>query len=322
MTAREQDIKKLVIVIPAYKAKFLRETLESIAWQTDKRFTVYVGDDASPDNIKEICDDFTDRFDLFYKRFDENLGHISLVGHWNRCIELSSEPWTWLFCDDDVMESGCVEMFYETIEREGDTYSVLRFNTITINDAGEVRIVNPPHPFIESGGQFIYHRLKYERLSYVSEYIFSRKAFQKNNGMVDFPIGYCSDDASWLAFSGESGILTIQGAYVFWRWGAYNITPSGAKYQSDRIKAIFSFVNWLDEFTEKNGTGNRYLTRDMIKNLSQSWFLRQVKGVAPISVQNFSKTANFIKNITQKNMFYSCFFILRINLLYYLTNKS
>lgn len=48
------ETNKLAIVMPAYKARFLRQALESIAQQTDKRFTVYVGDDASPDDIKEI----------------------------------------------------------------------------------------------------------------------------------------------------------------------------------------------------------------------------------------------------------------------------
>jgi len=183
---------QLAIVIPAYKARFLRQGLESIAMQTDKRFTVYIGDDASPENIKEICDDFINSIDLVYKRFDRNLGHRSLVEQWNRCIEMSSEPWVWLFCDDDVMEPKCVEMFHETIKREEDKYSVLRFNTLTIDDDGKVIRINPPHPLVESGSQFIYHRLRGERLSYVSEYIFSREAYKKNSGMmtkrdIDYP---------------------------------------------------------------------------------------------------------------------------------------
>ena len=42
---------KLAIVIPAYKAAFFERTLESIALQTDQRFRVYIGDDASDDAL-------------------------------------------------------------------------------------------------------------------------------------------------------------------------------------------------------------------------------------------------------------------------------
>ena len=304
---------KLAIVIPAYKARFLHKALESIAGQTDKRFTVYVGDDASPDNIKQICDNFTGRLDLIYTRFNENLGHKSLVAQWNRSIEKSSEPWIWLFCDDDVMEPKCVEMFYKTIDREKDKFRLLRFNTITIDDAGEIIRTNTPHPQLESGVQFIYHRLNYNRTSWVSEYIFSREAYKENKGMIDFPIAYCSDDASWLAFSKGRGIITIQGAQVFWRQSAYNISPSGAKYQTERLEATFRFVNWLDNFFGINETESQDITRDTIRELSKNWFLRQVRGVAPISFSNFLKTASYINKITEKGLIFSYAFIFRIN---------
>lgn len=308
---------QLAIVIPAYKSRFLRQALESIAQQTDKRFKVYVGDDASPDNIKQICDNFTHSLDLVYTRFNENLGHNSLVAHWNRCIEVSSEPWIWLFCDDDIMEPRCVEMCYKTIDLEREQFRVLRFNTLTIDDDGEITRINPPHPLTESGTQFIYHRLKGERLSYVSEYIFSRESYIENEGMIDFPIAWCSDDASWLAFSKNYGILTIQEADVFWRRGAYNITTSGAKNQNERIDAAFKFVGWLNNFFKTNGTGNQYLTRDIITELSKYWFLRQVKGVMPVKYSNYAKFTHYINCVTKKGLVLSCAFLVSNSLEFY-----
>lgn len=318
--ATDKDIKKLAIVIPAYKARFLRQALDSIAKQSDTRFTVYVGDDASPDNIKEICDDFTDCIDLVYKRFDKNLGHKSLVAHWNRSIKESSAPWIWLFCDDDVMEPSCVEMFYRTIDSEENKYTLLRFNTLTINDEGDVIRVNSPHPLTESGIHFTYHRLKGERQSFVSEYIFSRKSYNDNNGIIDFPIAWCSDDASWLAFSGKKGILTIQGAKVLWRLSAYNISRPGPFYQLMRIEAAFKFVNWLDNFIKINGTGDENLTRDKFRELSESWFLNQFKSITPIKLSNYKKFAFFINCSIQKGLIYSYSFLLGIELKHYLSS--
>jgi len=311
------NINQLAIVMPVYKARFLRQALDSIARQTDKRFTVYVGDDASPDNIKQICDEYKDRLDLVYRRYNENLGGNSLVSQWNRCIEESSEPWIWLFCDDDVMEPRCVEMFYETIGREKDKFRVLRFNTLTIDDEGRVTRSNPRHPLVESGIQFIYHRLKGERASFVTEYIFSREAYLENGGMIDFPIAWCSDDASWIAFSKKHGILTIQGASVQWRSGAYNISPPGAKYQTKRIEAAYKFVHWLDNFIAINGTGNQEITKDTIKELSKDWFLRQIQNVAPITFLNSFTFARYIQCITENGWIFICRFFLRTNLRFY-----
>jgi len=122
----------LAIIIPAYKGSFLAEALASIAAQTDRRFRVYVGDDASPEDLRKICDEFQADIDLKYCRFEEKFGGKSLVDQWCRCIELSTEPWIWLFADDDVMEKGCVDCFYRGLEETRGAYDVYRFNTLTI----------------------------------------------------------------------------------------------------------------------------------------------------------------------------------------------
>ncbi len=56
--------EKIAIVIPAYKCRFLRQTLDSIVVQTCRSFTVYIGDDASPQNLKEIVSDYADKLSI------------------------------------------------------------------------------------------------------------------------------------------------------------------------------------------------------------------------------------------------------------------
>lgn len=46
----------LAIIIPYYKLRFFEATLESLANQTDKRFKVYIGDDASPENLADLLE--------------------------------------------------------------------------------------------------------------------------------------------------------------------------------------------------------------------------------------------------------------------------
>ena len=64
---------RLAIIIPAYKATFLPAAFDSIAAQTCKDFTLYVGDDCSPEPIGRIVEQYRDKIEIVYQRFDTNL---------------------------------------------------------------------------------------------------------------------------------------------------------------------------------------------------------------------------------------------------------
>ena len=136
--------EKLAIVIPAYKADFLRDALESIASQTSQQFHLYIGDDNSPQDLYSIVRSFEGRIDLTYKKFDANLGGQDLVAHWDRCIDLThDEEWIWLFSDDDVMGSDCVETFFEGL-RQNEGTDLFHFNIKVIDRNGQpVKTCNP-----------------------------------------------------------------------------------------------------------------------------------------------------------------------------------
>ena len=54
----------LAIVIPAYKSDFLYQTLDSFAQQSNKNFTLYVGDDYSPFDLESIVRRFQDKMEI------------------------------------------------------------------------------------------------------------------------------------------------------------------------------------------------------------------------------------------------------------------
>lgn len=276
--------KRLAVVIPAYKPEFFREALESLAIQTNQRFRVYVGDDAGPPDLRAVSRMYGRRLDLVYHRFEENLGGRFLVRQWARCVELSVEPWVWLFSDDDLADAECVARFYEKLEETPARYSVYRFNTVRVDANGEVLLLNPPHPASESSVEFLYHVLTNQRKSYAVEYIFRRSTFDERGGFVELPLAWCSDHATWASFGSETGIALIEGARVRWRASGLNLTTRPSpETDAEKLEAVLSFCRWMRSFLV--ATGNGPLATDLpparIEEAVSSWALAQWRGLAP-----------------------------------------
>jgi len=311
------DNKHIAIVIPAYKAKFLEKALNSILAQTDKRFRLYIGDDCSPENIQQICNRFSSRIDMIYKHFEENLGQEHLVQHWNRCIRLTSEPWIWLFSDDDIMDKQCVESFYKTLQSTGNKYHVYRFNTHVIDANDKIIRINPPHPSVESCIKYAYHRLKMDRESYAAEYIFSRKAFNREGGMIDFPMAWCSDDASWISFAGKKGIFTVHGPNVKWRYSRINISASNTLYRNQKIKAAYQYIRWWKGRFFNATITDLNLDHQALNQCAKNWFYHQLRLVSPLGISNYSPIAACSNHILNAGWIETWLRLFAIDLMFY-----
>lgn len=68
---------KYQFILPAYKQTYLKST-ESILSQTYRNFEVIVIDDASPEDLKSVCNDFTDTRLHYYKN-KVNIGKIFVI---------------------------------------------------------------------------------------------------------------------------------------------------------------------------------------------------------------------------------------------------
>lgn len=239
-------MNRLAIVIPAYKPIFFEKTLQSIADQTCKNFTVYIGDDASTEDLYSIVNKFEGRFNFHYKRFNENLGRRSLVKHWERCLAmLEDEEWVWLFSDDDLMCETCVDLFYDALNHTSSIYHLYRFQTAVINEKGKIISVHRL-PETTSAGRFLHRRLRYSHNSYAVEYIFNLQHFYAMGGFIDFPKAWCSDDATWYSLSQEKGIYTINQGIVKWRTSGENISGTLQKNTAELFDASCSYLQWLD----------------------------------------------------------------------------
>lgn len=246
-------IHKLAIVIPAYKGDYLVSTLKSLHDQTDKRFTVYIGDDCSPYNLKCIVDQFIDKINIVYHRFDQNMGSISLTKQWERCINLSDEEWIWLFSDDDIVDRKAVEVFYRSVD---DRSLLYKFNTYIIDGGGDLNPIYKKYDALNklegriSSEYFINSRLKGDGFrSFAVEYIFHRSLFS-TYGFIEFPLAWNSDDATWLRYSIANGKeIKILNGSVFWRLSESNITSDTKSNTTikQKMEASLLYIEWLSK---------------------------------------------------------------------------
>lgn len=216
----------LAIIIPYYKLTFFEATLESLSNQTDKRFNVYIGNDASPEYPSALLEKYKGKFDFVYHRFEDNFGETSLVRQWERCIALSDyEEWIMILGDDDVLGETVVASWYENYEYFNLKSNLVRFASKLIFEKSNTISSIYTHPDWEIATDSFYRKLKEVSRSSLSEYIFSRDSYEKY-GFYNYPLAWNSDDRAWLEFSDDKPIYTINSSVVFVRISALNITGS------------------------------------------------------------------------------------------------
>ncbi|RBN50314.1 glycosyltransferase family 2 protein [Flavobacterium psychrolimnae] len=214
----------LAIVIPYYKLNFFEETLQSLANQTNKEFKVYIGNDSSPQDPLPLLEKYKDQFDFEYFTFEENLGSISLVLQWKRCIDLTgSEEWLMILGDDDYLDSAAIENWYKNYNLFYKKSEVIRFATKLIVEETQTVSKVYSHSVWERATDSFYRKFEYLTRSSLSEHIFSRTAYVKY-GFYDYPLAWNSDDRAWLEFSDNKPIFTINESVVFIRISTINIS--------------------------------------------------------------------------------------------------
>jgi len=192
---------------------------------------------------------------------------------------MTTEPWVWLFSDDDLMLPGCVAAIHDAIRR-GAAADVLRFDTQVVDELGNRISLNPPHPVRESGADFIYERLLGRRQGYVVECVFRREAYEAAGGFPAYPAAWGADYAAWYLFSRRTGILTLNSGGVLYRRSAHSISGARRLYQRDKLDATLRFLGFVER--EVMPADSRRRSREDWRRATQNWFLGQVHSLLPV----------------------------------------
>ncbi|MFV8368170.1 glycosyltransferase [Flavobacterium sp. LB2R40] len=266
----------LAIVIPFYKLTFFEETLKSLSYQTDNRFIVYIGDDASSENPTCVLEKYKTMVDFVYKRFETNLGGVSLVKQWERCIEMvAAEDWIMILGDDDTLGDNCVASFYSNIiEVEHLNINVIRYASFVINQNNEKLSNIYKHPKLEKSTDFLIRKFSGGTRSSLSEFVFKKEVLLDVK-FKDLPLAWYSDLLGVLEVSKFGLIYTINGETVSFRLSGINITS-----KTDNLllknKATFEFYYYL--LNEKSKFFN-YTEKSILMLKLEKTFLDNKKNI-------------------------------------------
>ncbi len=233
---------KFSFVLPAYKGKYLRESIGSILAQDYTDFELIVVDDCSPDSIREIVDSYDDKRVSYYRN-EKNIGGKDLVAQWNHCLEYATGDYVILATDDDLYEPNFLSTFVPLIEKYPDV-NLFRARILQVDSWNEIKYIDRCYKEYLSPVEFRYH-LMHGMKGGIPQYIFKRKALVDKGGFVYFPKAWASDDATALMMS-DRGVVNSQEHLVRFRWSDINISGD-RKYGLEKFLARLQFSRWLQQ---------------------------------------------------------------------------
>jgi glycosyltransferase involved in cell wall biosynthesis len=236
---------KFSVTVPAYKAQFLAECIDSILAQTYKNFELIIVNDASPQDLDSIVSKYDDSRIRYYKN-KVGFGAEHVVGNWNKCLEYATGDYIICMGDDDKLLPNCLEEYVKLIKKYPGL-GLYHGWLLQINEKSKIVNITPPLPQKESVYSFVYARICHgRRLQYIGDLVYDINLLRDNGGFFDMPFGWGSDDISAFLAASLSGVAHTQVPVFEYRVNSQSI--SNSSHNREKMEAMFFQYNWLTNF--------------------------------------------------------------------------
>lgn len=254
---------KYSFVLPAYKATFLRESIDSILNQTYNDFELIIVNDASPEDLTSIVNSYDDERIQYYIN-EKNIGGTDLVAQWNHCIEYAKGEYLILASDDDLYHSDYLEKM-DVLVGKYPHVNVFRSRVQHMNAdrsiTGESELLDEYLSYVD----YLYVRCKGDVSSGLQYHIFKREELISIGGFVNFPSAWTSDDATVIKLA-KNGVVSHNKALFAFRTSGLNISSkiNDPKMLRDKLIAIDKYYRWYRQVLHEL----ELVEKDKIENLS------------------------------------------------------
>lgn len=260
---------KFSITIPAYKAKFLYDAIDSVLKQTYSDFELIIVDDCSPEDLKSIVDEFSDSRIRYYRN-TKNCGAVDVVDNWNICLSYCTGEYVICMGDDDRLLPCCLEEYVLLIKKYPEVCLLHAFTEI-IDDNGNIISFQQPRPDWESALSLAWWRWNGRR-QFIGDFCFRTKELRDEGGFHKFPLAWASDDVSAVKAARHYGVANTYKSCFQYRVSVINISNTGkleVKFQSKDIEEMWYKEN-LGKMTLK-GIPSGDLDMDYIRHQEQMY---------------------------------------------------
>ena len=227
--------------MPAYKARFLAQAIESILSQTDSDWELVVVDDESPEDLGSILASYHDSRIRYYRN-EHNLGGENLVRQWNYAITLAKGDWIALAADDDLYAPGFCEECVRLLAKYPDI-DLVRTRVLQIDEWGNALWDDGILPEFTNKYEFLYDWLASKAFTCIGNYLFRKEALMSIDGFIDFPCAFGSDIATPIALSKNGVANTAEMLFSFRHFQQH--LSSDKRHFVEKLAGITQLSEWF-----------------------------------------------------------------------------
>ena len=312
------DFISFSIGIPAYKAKYLQDCIESILNQSYSHFELIIINDCSPDPIEKIVKQFPDSR-IKYWCNEKNTGAENVVNNWNKCLEKANREFFILMGDDDKMEPNYLEEFIKLIQQY-PSLDVFHCRSKIIDEHSNFVMLTPSCPEYESVYDNIWHSMNGYRIPYISDFVYRTTTLKEHGGFYRLPLAWASDNISSYIAMEEKGIAHTNEPLLNYRSHSLSITSSGN--HELKMKAILLQQKWFQEFLKKKPLSQNdiIIYDDLCKKINKILQKKKVYTVAYSLLSNLP--GNIVKWLYKRKEYKLSFLEIAYSFIIYLKEKK
>jgi len=260
---------KYTFLLPAYKAKYLKEALESIVAQSYTDWQCVVSDDCSPEDLHAIVKPYLADARIRYWRNEKNCGAVNVVDNWNICLGYCTGDYVICIGDDDRLKPCCLEEYAKLIAKFPGL-DVYHARTEIIDEESRPKFLQEERPQWESALSLLWNRLDNRANQYIGDFCYNTERLRREGGYYKLPLAWGSDDITAVRAARGKGIANTQVPAFEYRQNSQTITSS--KYGRIKAEATIRAFAWFDNFVKEqrknsvSSEGHKLETIDMLRD--------------------------------------------------------
>lgn len=231
-------------VMPAYKAEWLAQAIDSILAQTYPAIELIVVNDCSPHDLDSVMAQYTDPRVRYYRN-EQNIGGKHLTRQWEHCLGFVRGEYLVMAADDDLYAPTFADECMK-LAVQHPSVDLIRTRVEEIDEVGAlVGLESFYTKGLISQLEYIYAYRSGEVFICMGNFAFKTSVLREK-GFVDFPRALGSDIATTIEMA-ANGVACVDQPLFAFRHSTIHLSGSMAQLEP-KMEAITLFYEWMERY--------------------------------------------------------------------------